>query len=55
MYLVAIEDKEDGTWFDDPHGFDSEDQAMRYIREAVSPPEGYECVLYRCFKIQWKD
>lgn len=48
MYLVTTE-AEDGSWVDDPEGFDSKGQAMEYIdrmRSALLP--GNCLVLYDC-------
>lgn len=47
MFLVTIEDKEDGTWWDDPHGFDTMQDAKRYADEC-QPPEGYEAAIWVC-------
>lgn len=50
MYLVTSED-EDGMWWDEPVGFNVEDDARRYIAECEPPPDGYSYVLYRCTEI----
>ena len=55
MYIVTVEDDE-GVWFDEPHGFDSELQARDYIGHPDTPraPDGYTHVLYRCYEIPLK-
>jgi len=50
MYLVTVEDKEDGTWLDAAVGFDTELEARRYLAK-LNPPDGYGCVLYSCREI----
>lgn len=50
MYLITIED-EDGMWFDHPHGFNSEDEARRYLNSPPLPPDGYKYVLWSCREI----
>ena len=55
MYLVVIEDKEDGTWWDDPSGWDDEDQAREYARNITRHrrafPSEYEVAIYRCYRL----
>ena len=49
MYLVTVEDKEDGVWWDEPAGFDALEDAKRYADE-ILPPEGHEAVIWRCYR-----
>jgi len=54
MYLVTCEEDDDGIWFDDPCGFDTEEDAQFYIKEAGKPPEHHSYVLYRCYEVPLK-
>lgn len=50
MYLVTFEES-DGTWFEDPDGFDTKEEARKYAsmqRPSLSPTQCiaiYECRL----------
>lgn len=48
IYLVTTEAVDDGTWYDDPWGFDSEAEAKEKEANQPPPPKGYARVLYRC-------
>lgn len=53
MYLVVIEDIEDGMWFDEPAGFDSEPEAQEWAtKQAV--PKGHRVAMYRCYEVALK-
>jgi len=50
LYLVTIENAEDGVWFDDPEGFDTEQEAKNYATKKAAK-RGYKenvICLYRC-------
>lgn len=47
-YLVTHEDIEDGTWFDEPCMFDSEDQAKCWVKSQTDAAIGTCRALYRC-------
>jgi hypothetical protein len=50
-YIVTTE-SDDGSWFDEPEGFESETEAREWIAShPVSRPEIYT-VLYRCTMIE---
>lgn len=51
MYLVTVEDNDDGTWWDEPNGFDSRYAADEYIKK-LKPPSGYSIVLYSCHEMR---
>lgn len=51
MYLVTTEADDDGTWWDDPLGFDSEREAREAAAKLGAAPEGYCRVLYRCDQV----
>jgi hypothetical protein len=49
MYIVT-EEYNDGTWCDDPRGFDSELEARDWIKKHI-PDIGTKYFLYRCYEI----
>lgn len=51
MYLVTLESQNDGSWYDDPDGFDSEQEARDWVESRRPPPEGHAYVLYQCREI----
>lgn len=48
MWLVTLEDENDGTWLDDAVGFNTKDGALEYIGKAKPPPEHHLYTLYEC-------
>jgi hypothetical protein len=51
MYLVTVEGTDDGMWFGDPEGFDSESEARKFAAEQ-KPPAGNIVALYRCHLVE---
>ena len=47
MYLVTWEDNFDGTWLDDPEGFDTEKQAREHAAKWPARA-GASVGIYRC-------
>jgi hypothetical protein len=47
MYLVTTEAIDDGMWFDDPEGFDTEREAREFAAKR-KPPEGHCFGIYAC-------
>ena len=51
LYIVTVEDAQDGTFFEDPEGFDSVWQAKEYAaKQAI--PNGHVVAVYRCDMIE---
>jgi hypothetical protein len=48
MYLLTTEATDDGMWFEEPAGYDSEQQARDAVLKLPQPPKGHCHVLYRC-------
>lgn len=47
LYIVTVEDDQDGTFWDDPDGYDTLVEAKAAaIRK--KPPRGYLAVVYAC-------
>lgn len=51
LYLVTTEHTDDGMWFDDPEGFDSEREAREFANKRP-PPGGCFFGIYRCELIE---
>ena len=47
MYLITWENNADGTWLDDPDGFDSEQQAREHAAKYPARTGAY-VAIYRC-------
>lgn len=47
MYLVTIE-QDDGTWWDDPNGFDTLSEAQEYAASRGNVPSGMCISIYSC-------
>jgi len=48
LYIVTSE-SDDGMWFDEPMGFDTEVEAETYAQNnAPSQPKGISLYIYRC-------
>jgi len=53
MYLVTVED-DDGMWFEEPRGFDTEENARDFLKTAEELSEHHAYVLYRCYEVPLK-
>ena len=51
MFLVTTESEDDGMWFDEPAGFDTEEAARKSVKDAKDAPPGYCRVLYECHQV----
>lgn len=47
MYIVTTEHVDDGMWFDDPSGFDTEGEARKFAA-LRQPPDGHCFGIYEC-------
>ena len=47
LYIVTVEDEQDGTFWDDPDGYDTlQDAKLAAIKK--KPPMGYVAAVYEC-------
>lgn len=51
VYLITVEDDENGMWWEDPAAFDTKEQARAYATTR-EPPKGYSAVMYRCDEVE---
>ena len=47
LYIVTVEDEQDGTFWDDPDGYDSLREARLHALKK-RPPNGYVTAIYSC-------
>lgn len=47
LYLVTVEDADNGIFYEDPEGFDTEREAREYAAKQ-SMPVGHIVGIYRC-------
>lgn len=48
LYIVTTECVDDGIWFDDPEGFDTEADARAEAAKRRKPPQGHCYGIYAC-------
>lgn len=51
LYIVTVEDEQDGMFWDDPDGYYSLTDAQVAARKK-RPPEGYVAAIYSCTLIE---